>query len=347
MKILVTGMAGFIGFHTAKRLVSDGHQVIGLDNINDYYDVELKFGRLLDLGFAGNTFEYGKLISCAPGTSFIKLNLEDGEALLELFKKEKFDGVIHLAAQAGVRYSIKNPLAYAESNVKGTLNILEACRHSGTNNLVFASSSSVYGLNKKQPFKESHTAAHQVSLYAASKRSCEAMAHSYSHLYGISITGLRFFTVYGPWGRPDMSPVLFASAIEEDRPIQVFNNGDMARDFTYVEDVVEGIVRIIQSPPKKDSSWDPEKPDPSSSSAPYRIYNIGNGAPVRLMDFIGTIEKAMGKEAKKEFRPMQPGDVQTTWADTTLLERDYGYKPQVSIEEGIGKFVDWYKSYIK
>ncbi|MDC7222666.1 MAG: NAD-dependent epimerase [Spirochaetales bacterium] len=347
MKILLTGMAGFIGSHTAKRLTADGHQVIGLDNINDYYDVELKYDRLKDLGFSGDSFDYGQLVEGAEGSRFIKLNLEDGEALSDLFQKEKFDGVIHLAAQAGVRYSIKNPLAYAESNVKGTLNILEACRHGGVNNLVFASSSSVYGLNKKQPFKESHPASHPVSLYAASKKSCEAMAHSYSHLYGMSITGLRFFTVYGPWGRPDMSPILFASAIAEGRTIQVFNEGDMARDFTYVDDVVEGIVRIIQNPPQGDKEWDPQNPDPASSSAPYRIYNIGNGSPVQLMDFIGTIEKAMGREAEKDFKPMQPGDVQKTWADTTLLERDYGYKPQVSIEEGIGRFVEWYKSYTK
>jgi UDP-glucuronate 4-epimerase len=346
MKILITGMAGFIGSHVAKRLTQDGHHVTGLDNINDYYDVELKYDRLRELGFSGKDLKYGQLIEGSKGSSLIKLDLEEGEALLELCKSEDFDCVIHLAAQAGVRYSITNPLAYAESNIKGTLNILEACRHRGIKNLVFASSSSVYGLNQKQPFKESDSASHPVSLYAASKKSCEAMAHSYSHLYGISITGLRFFTVYGPWGRPDMSPILFASAIAEDRPIQVFNNGDMARDFTYVDDVVEGIIRIIKNPPQADPDWDPQNPDPSRSSAPYRIYNIGNGSPVPLMDFIGTIEKFMGKEAQKEFKPMQPGDVQKTWADTTCLECDYGYRPQISLEEGIGRFVKWYKSYL-
>ena len=345
MKILLTGMAGFIGAHTAKRLIQDGHQVVGLDNLNDYYDVRLKYDRLKMLGFKQENYPFDAMITLSEDCRFIRMNLEDGEGLTELFRKEKFDGVIHLAAQAGVRYSLTNPLAYAESNIKGTLNILEACRHSDTKNLVFASSSSVYGLNQKQPFSEKDSAVHPVSLYAASKKSCEAMAHSYSHLYGIAVTGLRFFTVYGPWGRPDMSPILFASAIKEDRTIQVFNNGDMARDFTYVDDVVEGIVRIIQNPPRADKTWDPENPDPSSSSAPYRIYNIGNGSPVPLMDFIHTIEDAMGKEANMEMRPMQPGDVKKTWADTTLLERDYDYRPQVSIKEGIARFVEWYSHY--
>ena len=345
MKILLTGMAGFIGCHTAKKLIEDGHDVTGLDNLNDYYDVKLKYDRLKMLGFSQKEFLFGAMVSCMERFRFIRMNLEDGGFMTELFQKEKFDGVIHLAAQAGVRYSLSNPIAYGESNVKGTLNILEACRHSGTKNLVYASSSSVYGLNQKQPFSERDSAVHPVSLYAASKKSCEAMAHSYSHLYGIATTGLRFFTVYGPWGRPDMSPILFARAIKDDRVIKVFNNGDMSRDFTYVDDVVEGIVRIIQNPPRENENWDPEKPDPSSSSAPYRIYNIGNGSPVALMDFIRTIEDAMGKKATLEMKPMQPGDVKTTWADTTLLERDYDYKPLVSIEEGIGKFVEWYEGY--
>lgn len=345
MKILVTGIAGFIGSHLAKRLMREGHEVFGLDNLNDYYDVRLKYDRLKELGFIEEEYPFAHKIVSKKGISFIRLNLEDSQDIHDLCTYEKFDAIVHLAAQAGVRYSISHPMAYANSNISGTLSILEACRHSGTKNLIFASSSSVYGLNRKQPFKETDSAEHPISLYAASKKSCEAMAHSYSHLYGINTTGLRFFTVYGPWGRPDMSPMLFAKAISDGQNISVFNKGDMARDFTYVDDVVESIYRILTQKPASKKEWDAQDPNPSYSSAPYRIYNIGNGSPIALMDFISLIEKGIGKKADLDLKPMQPGDVKSTWADTTLLEKDYGYKPQVSIEEGIGNFLEWYSQY--
>ena len=347
MKILVTGTAGFIGFHLARRLLEDGHEVIGLDNINDYYDVRLKYGRLRETGIRKEAVEYGKEVKSDkyPKYRFVKLDLMDGEGMELLMGLEKFDAVVNLAAQAGVRYSLENPSAYIDSNIVGFLNVLEGCRHHGVKHLVYASSSSVYGLNANVPFKEDSGIAHPVSLYAATKKGNELMAHVYSHLYGIPTTGLRFFTVYGPWGRPDMSPHLFTSAILEGRPIKVFNHGDMLRDFTYIDDIIEGVVRVIHHVPQPDGMWWAENPNPATSCAPYRVYNIGNSSPVRLMDFIEAIEKACGREAVKEYLPMQPGDVYQTNADTTRLERDMGYKPGMLLEEGVGRFVGWYKEY--
>ncbi len=288
MKILVTGTAGFIGFHLAKKLLERGDEVVGLDNINDYYDVNLKYARLNELGINKDEISSNKLVSSKtfPKHKFIKMDLANTDEIYALFEKEKFDAVCNLAAQAGVRYSLENPHAYIDSNVKGFMNILEACRHNDVNNLAYASSSSVYGLNKSQPFKTSDHTDHPISLYAATKKSNEMMAHTYSHLYNISTTGLRFFTVYGPWGRPDMAPILFADAILNNRPIKVFNHGNMSRDFTYVGDVVDGIVKVIDNPAKTTEEFNPTNPNPSISSAPYRIYNIGNNAPVQLLDFI-------------------------------------------------------------
>ena len=347
MKILVTGTAGFIGHNLAKKLLDRGDEVVGLDNINDYYDVNLKFGRLLDLGISKDDIDYNKFASSAtyPKHKFIKLDLADRDAMAKLFEEESFDAVCHLAAQAGVRYSLENPNAYIDSNVVGFMNILEGCRHNGVKNLSYASSSSVYGLNKSQPFKTSDHTDHPVSLYAATKKSNEMMAHTYSHLYGIHTTGLRFFTVYGPWGRPDMAPILFTDAILNNRPIKVFNHGDMSRDFTYIDDITDGVMRVIDKPSKSDPNWDANNPDPSSSSAPYKIYNIGNNEPVRLMDFIEAIEEKLGKEAQKNFMDMQPGDVQSTYADVQSLIDDMGYKPNTSIKEGVSKFIDWYREF--
>ncbi len=329
MKILVTGTAGFIGYHLATKLLELGHEVIGLDNINDYYDINLKYARLKNLGIKKDEIKDNILIqsSINPNHKFIKANLEDATALNNLFETQKFDAVCNLAAQAGVRYSIENPHAYIQSNIIGFMNILEACRNFDVQNLVFASSSSVYGLNKSQPFKVEDKTDTPVSLYAATKKSNELMAHTYSHLYGIKTTGLRFFTVYGPWGRPDMAPMLFTDAILNDRAIKVFNHGNMSRDFTYIDDIIDGIVKVIENP------------------SDFKVYNIGNNAPVSLMEFIQTIEKAIGKEAKKNFLPMQDGDVVSTYADVSGLIEDFDYKPDTSLEIGIGKFIKWYKEF--
>ena len=349
MKILITGAAGFIGYHLAGKLAERGDEVVGLDSINDYYDPGLKLGRLEDAGFDTGQLAYGKAVESRkyPNYHFVQLKLEDNAALQALFQKHRFDAVCNLAAQAGVRYSIENPAAYVQSNIVGFANLLECCRHYGTKHLAYASSSSVYGLNKKIPFRTEDNVDHPVSLYAASKKSNELMAHTYSHLFGLPTTGLRFFTVYGPWGRPDMAYFLFTDAILKGKPIKVFNHGDMSRDFTYIADIVEGITRVIDTPPAGNSGWDPQAPDPSSSPAPYRIFNIGNSQPVSLMDFIGAIEEALGREAEKILLPMQPGDVETTYADTTALERELSYKPNTPLKEGIGAFVAWYRGYYK
>ncbi len=329
MKILVTGTAGFIGYHLAKKLLERGDEVVGIDNINDYYDVNLKYARLKELGIKQADIEENKLTqsSVYPQHWFIKANLEDAAALNRLFETQKFDAVCNLAAQAGVRYSIENPHAYIQSNVVGFMNILEACRNYGVKNLSYASSSSVYGLNESQPFKTTDKTDTPISLYAATKKSNELMAHTYSHLYGIQTTGLRFFTVYGPWGRPDMAPMLFADAISNDRAIKVFNHGKMSRDFTYIDDIVDGIIKVIDNPSN------------------YNVYNIGNNAPVSLMEFIETLEDALGKKAEKNFMPMQPGDVESTYADTQDLIDDFGYKPNTKLSDGIGEFVKWYMEF--
>ncbi|MFT5609535.1 MAG: UDP-glucuronate 4-epimerase [Arenicella sp.] len=332
MKILVTGAAGFIGSNVAQRLLARGDTVVGLDNLNDYYDVNLKKARLAK-------------IEAHSDFKFVKANLADRPAIETLFKQEKFDKVIHLAAQAGVRYSIENPHAYIDSNIVGTTNILEGCRHKEVQHLVYASSSSVYGLNTDMPFSIHHNVDHPISLYAASKKANELMAHTYSHLYGLPTTGLRFFTVYGPWGRPDMALFLFTKAILNGDPIKVFNNGNMRRDFTYIDDIVEGVVRVTDNTAKANPDWSGKNPDPATSSAPYRIYNIGNNNPVKLLDFIGAIENALGIEAIKDLLPLQAGDVPETYANVDDLIDDDGFKPAISIEEGIGKFVEWYRDY--
>ncbi len=350
MKILVTGSAGFIGFHLAQKLLERGDEVVGIDNLNDYYDVNLKYARLERLGIDQEAVvdggEMGVASSAYPGKyRFIAMDLADTAKMMTLFETEKFDAVCNLAAQAGVRYSLENPHAYVQSNVVGFANILEGCRHTGVKNLCFASSSSVYGLNKSQPFKTSDHTDHQVSMYAATKKSNEMMAHTYAHLYGIQATGLRFFTVYGPWGRPDMAPMLFADAILNDRPIKVFNHGKMSRDFTYIDDIVDGVIKVLDKPATPDANFDPMQPNPAISSAPYRIYNIGNNAPVALMEFIETMEKALGKEAQKNFMQMQPGDVESTYADTSALIEEFDYKPYTPLEKGVGEFVKWYKAF--
>ncbi len=348
MKILVTGTAGFIGFHLAKRLLERGDEVVGIDNINDYYDPKVKYGRLRQTGIEGDeAIEYAKVTQSSryENYRFVKLNLEDRVAINELFESEKFDAVCNLAAQAGVRYSLINPHAYIDSNIVGFVNILEACRHNGVGHLAYASSSSVYGLNEEMPFSTHDNVDHPISLYAASKKSNELMAHTYSHLYGLPTTGLRFFTVYGPWGRPDMALFLFTKAILEDRAIDVYNYGDMRRDFTYIDDIVEGLVRVIDNPPKGNPSWSGKNPDPSSSKAPYKIYNIGNNNPVKLMDFIEAIEEKIGKEAKKNMLPIQAGDVPETYANVSDLIEDLGYKPATPIKEGIDRFITWYREF--
>lgn len=347
MKVLVTGTAGFIGFYTALKLLRQGHTVVGLDSINDYYDVNLKYGRLKESGIAQSKVEYGTLVTSEshPEYSFIQLKLEDKPALDALFKQEQFDAVCNLAAQAGVRYSLENPSAYIDSNIVGFMNVLEACRHNGVKNLSYASSSSVYGLNEQMPFSTSHSVNHPVSLYAATKKSNELMAHTYAHLYDIQCTGLRFFTVYGPWGRPDMAPFIFTKAALKGDTIKVFNNGKMKRDFTYIDDIVEGVVRVIENPCKASSEWSGKQPDPSSSSAPYKIYNIGNSQPIELMTFIEAVENAAGVEISKDFQPIQPGDVVATYADVSELESDMGYKPSTPVTEGMKRTVDWYRSF--
>ncbi len=351
MKILVTGTAGFIGYHLAKKLLQRGDEVVGLDNINDYYDVNLKYARLAELGISREYIEKSNSkfnihhSTFSPLHKFYKVDLEDTEAINHIFEVEQFDAVVNLAAQAGVRYSIENPHAYIQSNVVGFMNILEACRNYDVKNLSYASSSSVYGLNKSQPFKTSDHTDHPISLYAATKKSNELMAHTYSHLYNIATTGLRFFTVYSEWGRPDMAPMLFADAITNGRPIKVFNHGNMSRDFTYVGDIVDGIINVIDNPAKPSDKFDANNPNPSISSAPYKIYNIGNNSPVQLLDFIKTLEKAIGKEATKNFMDMQDGDVVSTYADVSDLINDFGYKPDTSLEVGIVRFVKWYKEF--
>jgi UDP-glucuronate 4-epimerase len=332
--VLVTGAAGFIGFHLSKRLLDAGVAVSGLDNLNPYYDVTLKEARL-------------KQLQAYPRFSFFKCDLSDKEGVADIFKKGNFDVVINLAAQAGVRYSLKNPYSYIESNLMGFTTILEGCRHNNVKHLVFASSSSVYGANTNMPFSVHNNVDHPVSLYAASKKANELMAHTYCHLYGMACTGLRFFTVYGPWGRPDMALFLFTKAILEDKPIQVFNHGKMKRDFTYVDDIVEGVFRVMGNMPEPDPNWSGDHPDPGTSYAKYRIYNIGNNNPVLLTDFIAAIEKALGKTAQKEFLGLQPGDVPATYADIDDLARDVGFTPETRIEVGIEKFIAWYKDYYK
>ena len=346
-KILVTGSAGFIGFHLVQRLLNQGYEVVGLDTINDYYDIGLKYGRLATAGVVKEEISTDKLISSKnnPNYRFIQLALEKRDALHQLFENEQFDGVVNLAAQPGVRYSLVNPYAYIDSNIVGFINLLEACRHYQTKHLVYASSSSVYGLNSAIPYSTKDNVDHPISLYAATKKSNELMAHTYSHLYNIPVTGLRFFTVYGPWGRPDMAIFLFTKAIFNEEPIKVFNHGKMTRDFTYVDDIVEGISRVLRNPPQANALWDKQSPDPSSSSAPYKVYNIGNNQPVQLLDFIQAIEKAVGKKAIKEFMPIQPGDVTATYADVEDLVSTFDYQPSTSIIEGVQYFVDWYRVY--
>jgi len=351
-KILITGTAGFIGFHLAKRLVKDGYRVTGLDCINDYYDVRLKYARLRELGVEKGSIVPGSIIpgSGMPGLGngdfqFIQINLEDKDGISELFRSERFDAVVHLAAQAGVRYSLENPWAYIESNIVGHLSILEACRHFPVEHLVYASSSSVYGMNEKMPLSVSDNVDHPISLYAATKKSDELMSHVYSHLYGIPVSGLRFFTVYGPWGRPDMALFLFTKAILEGKEIEIFNQGDMVRDFTYIDDIVEGIVRVMLKPATGNPSFDTKNPDPATSSDRYRLYNIGNSNPVRLEEFIDAIEDELGIKAKRKYLPIQPGDVPKTFADVTHLQQEFDYKPETNVKEGIRRFVEWYRAY--
>ena len=343
MKYLVTGAAGFIGFHVSKKLCEQGHEVVGIDNLNDYYDVNLKLARLaeLDKFTLENTLENEGLFR------FVKLDLTDRENMAKLFAEEKFDRVIHLAAQAGVRYSIENPMAYADSNLIGHLTILEGCRNNKVKHLIYASSSSVYGLNNKTPFSTSDSVDHPVSLYAATKKSNELMAHSYSHLYDMPTTGLRFFTVYGSWGRPDMAPYIFTKKILDGETIDINNNGDMWRDFTHVDDIVEGVVRIADVVPERNSAWKVESGSPASSSAPYSIYNIGHGSPINLMGFVKAIEDELGIEAKKNFREMQPGDVYQTYAEVNDLFEAIDYKSKVSVENGVAEFVKWYKAFYR
>ncbi|MBU9713488.1 NAD-dependent epimerase [Evansella tamaricis] len=332
MNILITGAAGFVGMHLSKRLLDLNYHIVGFDNINDYYEVKLKRDRL-------------DIITRYSNFTFYEADLADQKAVNDCFQNENIDVVINLAAQPGVRYSLENPQAYINSNILGFTNILEACRHNEIKHLIYASSSSVYGANVKMPFSTSDAVDHPVSIYAATKKSNELMAHTYSHLFGVPTTGLRFFTVYGPYGRPDMAYYSFTKKIIDGETIKIFNNGDMERDFTYIDDIVEGIVRLIDQPPKPNNDWDRVNPDPSSSYAPYKVYNIGNNKPVRLMDFINTLEKHLGIEANKEFLPMQPGDVQATFADIDDLNKATGFKPTTSIDEGLKKFVDWYRQY--
>jgi len=332
MKILVTGAAGFIGYHVARHLLDSGHEVVGLDNLNAYYEVSLKEARLAEL---------------APYSAFrfVRLDLSDRDGMAALFSEEKFQRVVHLAAQAGVRYSLENPMAYADSNLTGFLTVLEGCRHHRVEHLVYASSSSVYGANETMPFSEADNVDHPVSLYAATKKANELMAHTYSHVYGLPTTGLRFFTVYGPWGRPDMSPILFAHAITDGKPLKVFNYGQHKRDFTYIDDIVEGVILALERIPDGNPDWSGLSPDPASSRAPWKVYNIGNSQPVALLRYIELMEAALGKTTEKELLPLQPGDVEHTYADVTSLQRDTGYAPRTDIETGLRHFIAWYRSY--
>jgi len=337
MKILVTGAAGFIGAAVSQYLINRGDQVVGIDNINDYYDVNLKHARLDEI----------KSSTAADLFSFIEMGVEERDKMAALFEEHKFDRVVHLAAQAGVRYSLENPNAYVDSNIVGFVNILEGCRHNKVEHLVYASSSSVYGANETMPFSEQHNVDHQVSLYAASKKANELMAHTYSHLYNLPTTGLRFFTVYGPWGRPDMALFKFTKAILEGKTIQVYNYGNHRRDFTYIDDIVEGVIRSLDNVAKPNENWDGSNPDPSTSKAPYKVYNIGAQTPVHLLKFIETLESALSIEAKKELLPMQPGDVPDTYADVSSLVEDTGYQPSTDVETGVKAFVDWYRDFYK
>ena len=347
MRVLVTGSAGFIGYHLTNQLIAEGFEVTGLDSINDYYLVKLKYDRLAEAGIKKNEIAYNKIVtSILHATySFIKINLEDKDSLEKLFMTQQFDIVVNLAAQAGVRYSITNPSAYIESNIVGFANLLECCRHNNIQHFVYASSSSIYGLNESIPFSTNQTVDHPISLYAATKKSNELMAHVYSHLYTLPTTGLRFFTVYGPWGRPDMAMFIFTKAIIDSTPIEVFNNGEMERDFTYIDDIVKGIMCVLKNPARINTEWTGLKPDPSSSKAPYKLYNIGNSKPVKLTAFIEAIENKLGKKADKILMPIQPGDVKKTYADVTDLKKSFGYQPITSIQEGINNFVDWYVAY--
>jgi len=342
MKILVTGCAGFIGYHLTKKLLDQGHQVIGIDSLNEYYDVNLKYGRLASLGIENIERENSSLFK---NFKFYLVNISNKEELNSIFSKYSFDAVCNLAAQAGVRYSLSNPYSYLESNIDGFLNILECCRSFDIENLSYASSSSVYGLNENYPFSVKDNVDHPISLYAATKKSNELMAHTYSHLFNIQTTGLRFFTVYGPWGRPDMALFKFTEAALKGKEIEVFNNGEMERDFTYIDDIIEGVIAVINNPAKANLSWKPNSPNPETSSAPYRIYNIGNNNPIQLMDFISTLEDELNVKIKKKFLPIQQGDVKKTYADIDDLEKAFGYRPRTTIKEGISEFVSWYRSF--
>lgn len=337
MKVLVTGAAGFIGAHVVQSLLERGDTVVGVDNINDYYDVALKYARLAWIAENPNSQAF----------RFVKLDVADQLGMQTLFAEEQFDKVVHLAAQAGVRYSIENPHAYISSNVVGFMNVLEGCRHNQVEHLVYASSSSVYGANEAMPFSVNDNVDHPVSLYAASKKANELMAHTYSHLYALPTTGLRFFTVYGPWGRPDMAPIKFTKAILADEQIQVFNYGNHRRDFTYIDDIVSGVIHTLDHTAQSNPNWQGSAPDPATSKAPWRVYNIGAQTPVHLLSFIETLEQAIGKVAQKELLPMQPGDVQDTFADVESLVKDVGYRPTIDVAEGVQRFVDWYKSYYR
>jgi UDP-glucuronate 4-epimerase len=347
MKVLVTGSAGFIGFHLVKHLINRGDEVVGIDNINNYYDIQLKHDRLAETGIPRYEIRYGKEVNSTRllNYTFLKIDITDEKSLRKIFEKYHFDAVCNLAAQAGVRYSLINPGAYVDTNIRGFLNVLECCRHQKIKHLIYASSSSVYGLNKKMPFSVTDNVDHPVSLYAATKKSNELMAHSYSHLFGLPTTGLRFFTVYGPWGRPDMALYLFTKAMADNQSISIFNQGEMKRDFTYIDDIIRGILKVLDKPATSNSQWNGMNPDPATSRAPYRIFNIGRGNSVNLMDFIAEIEKNMQVDAVKQYFPLQDGDVADTWADLTALKDELNYLPQISVKEGVKSFVDWYRLY--
>jgi UDP-glucuronate 4-epimerase len=349
MKILVTGSAGFIGYHLTNRLIREGFEVVGLDSINDYYQVSLKYDRLVSAGISKAGIQYNLLAksSSMPAYSFVQLKMEDRENLEKLFASQQFDIVVNLAAQAGVRYSITNPSAYIDSNIVGFANLIECCRHHQIRHFIYASSSSVYGLNEDIPFSTNQTVDHPISLYAATKKSNELIAHVYSHLFMLPTTGLRFFTVYGPWGRPDMAMFMFTKAIINRQPINVFNNGEMERDFTYIDDIIDGVVLAVNNPAKGNPGWSGLEPDPSSSKAPYQLYNIGNSYPVKLTEFIDAIENKLGIKAEKILMSMQPGDVHKTYADVTPLKTSLGYNPATSVQEGVNNFIDWYVDYYK